>query len=92
MLFEDFQSELMDYQMDIVARHLNSFTYNLSFSFENTNYPFITMIGPGSGKGLLSERLVKECGVVHLSSGDLLRAEVEADTPLGRHVDEIMKR
>ena len=29
--------------------------------------------GPGSGKGLLSERLVKECGVVHLSSGDLLR-------------------
>ncbi|KAL9190473.1 hypothetical protein ACHAXT_007684 [Thalassiosira profunda] len=47
--------------------------------------------GPGSGKGLLSERLVKECGVVHLSSGDLLRAEVEAGTPIGRHADEIMK-
>jgi len=47
--------------------------------------------GPGSGKGLLSERLVKECGVVHLSSGDLLREEVEANTPLGKHVDEIMK-
>eukprot|EP00581_Thalassiosira_minuscula_P019166 CAMPEP_0183734700 /NCGR_PEP_ID=MMETSP0737-20130205/44567_1 /TAXON_ID=385413 /ORGANISM="Thalassiosira miniscula, Strain CCMP1093" /LENGTH=607 /DNA_ID=CAMNT_0025968265 /DNA_START=54 /DNA_END=1877 /DNA_ORIENTATION=- len=47
--------------------------------------------GPGSGKGLLSERLVKECEVVHLSSGDMLRAEVEAGTPIGRHVDEIMK-
>jgi adenylate kinase len=40
---------------------------------------------------LLSERLVKECGVVHLSSGNLLREEVEADTHLGRQVDSIMK-
>ena len=47
--------------------------------------------GPGSGKGLLSERLVKECGVIHLSSGDLLRAEVESRTPLGKQVEEIMK-
>ncbi|KAL7479292.1 hypothetical protein ACHAW6_005027 [Cyclotella cf. meneghiniana] len=47
--------------------------------------------GPGSGKGLLSERLVKECGVVHLSSGDLLRQEVQAGTHLGKQVDNIMK-
>lgn len=47
--------------------------------------------GPGSGKGLLSERLVKECGVVHLSSGDLLREEVKAGTRLGKEVDGIMK-
>ena len=47
--------------------------------------------GPGSGKGLLCERLVKECGVVHLSSGDLLREEVAKGTPLGKQVDEIMK-
>jgi adenylate kinase family enzyme len=47
--------------------------------------------GPGSGKGLLSERLVKECGVVHLSSGDLLRQEVQAGTHLGKEVEDIMK-
>lgn len=47
--------------------------------------------GPGSGKGLLSERLVKECGVVHLSSGDMLREEVAEGTHLGKQVDEIMK-
>ena len=47
--------------------------------------------GPGSGKGLLCERLAKECGVVHLSSGDLLRAEVAKGTRLGKQVDEIMK-
>lgn len=36
--------------------------------------------GPGSGKGVLCERLAKECGVVHLSSGELLRDEVEQQT------------
>jgi adenylate kinase len=48
--------------------------------------------GPGSGKGVLSKRLVEECGVVHISSGDLLREEVARDTPLGREVKEIMVR
>lgn len=47
--------------------------------------------GPGSGKGVLSERLVKECGVVHLSSGELLRDEVAQGTELGKHVEEIMQ-
>ena len=46
--------------------------------------------GPGSGKGVLSKRLVKECGVVHISSGDLLREEVDRDTFLGREVKDIM--
>jgi adenylate kinase len=48
--------------------------------------------GPGSGKGVLSNRLVKECGVIHLSSGDLLRDEVRRDTVLGKQVREIMER
>lgn len=47
--------------------------------------------GPGSGKGILSERLVKECNIVHLSSGDLLREEVAQGTPLGKQVEEIMQ-
>ncbi|KAG7359954.1 adenylate kinase-domain containing protein [Nitzschia inconspicua] len=48
--------------------------------------------GPGSGKGVLSRRLEEECGVVHLSSGDLLREEVRRDTILGREVKEVMDR
>ena len=52
----------------------------------------IVVGGPGSGKGILCQRLVQECGVVHLSSGDLLRHEVESGTPLGKEVAEIMKR
>lgn len=48
--------------------------------------------GPGSGKGMLCDRLAAECNVVHLSSGDLLREEVESDTPLGRECASIMAR
>jgi adenylate kinase len=39
---------------------------------------------------MLSKRLEMECGVVHLSSGDLLREEVRRDTVLGRQVRDIM--
>ena len=52
----------------------------------------IVVGGPGSGKGVLCERLVKECGVVHVSSGSLLRNEVESNTPLGKEVATIMAR
>jgi len=52
----------------------------------------IVVGGPGSGKGILCQRLVEECGVVHLSSGDLLREEVERATPLGIEVAAIMER
>ncbi|CAJ1953308.1 unnamed protein product [Cylindrotheca closterium] len=48
--------------------------------------------GPGSGKGMLSKRLEEECGVVHLSSGDLLRDEVRRGTVLGNQVREIMEK
>jgi len=48
--------------------------------------------GPGSGKGALCERLARDCGAVHLSCGEMLREEVEADTPLGREVADIMSR
>jgi len=48
--------------------------------------------GPGSGKGVICRRLEQKCGVVHMSSGDLLRDEVERDTPLGKECASIMAR
>lgn len=48
--------------------------------------------GPGSGKGILCDRLAAECGIVHLSSGNLLRDEVKLGTPLGLEVADIMAR
>src|SRR4051794_25769561 len=42
---------------------------------------------PGGGKGTQGSRLADALGVEHISSGDLLRAEVAAGTPLGHEVE-----
>jgi adenylate kinase len=53
----------------------------------------ILLIGPpGSGKGTQGERLAARLGLEHLAAGDLLRAEVHADTPLGRRVAAMMEQ
>jgi adenylate kinase len=38
---------------------------------------------PGSGKGTQSERIVAAFGLIHLSTGNLLRQEIADKTPLG---------
>jgi adenylate kinase len=38
---------------------------------------------PGSGKGTQSERIVEKYGLIHLSTGNLLREEIASQTPLG---------
>jgi len=48
--------------------------------------------GPGSGKGTQCEMLVKKFGFTHLSSGDLLRDAVASGSPIGKQLDEAMKR
>ena len=50
----------------------------------------ITLFGPpGSGKGTQSELLVKEYGLTHISTGDILRREIAECTPLGVKVKSI---
>ena len=39
---------------------------------------------PGSGKGTQSDMLIKEYGLEHISTGDVLRKEIKADTALGK--------
>jgi adenylate kinase len=45
---------------------------------------------PGSGKGTQAQRLVKRHGIVQLSTGELLRAAVAAQTPVGLKAKDIM--
>ena len=45
----------------------------------------------GSGKGTQCAMLVEQLGVIHVSTGDMLRAAVAAGTELGRKADAIMK-
>jgi adenylate kinase len=47
---------------------------------------------PGSGKGTQSEKIVERFGLIHLSTGNLLRSEIEAKTPLGMEAKSFMDK
>ncbi|ORY44411.1 ADK-domain-containing protein [Rhizoclosmatium globosum] len=47
--------------------------------------------GPGSGKGTQCVRLAKEFHLTHLSTGDLLRAELEKGSEIGKKCGDLMK-
>ncbi|MBA3663838.1 MAG: adenylate kinase [Bacteroidetes bacterium] len=47
---------------------------------------------PGAGKGTQSENLISKYGLVHLSTGDILRTEIAQGTALGRKAKEVMDR
>jgi adenylate kinase len=46
---------------------------------------------PGSGKGTQAQRLVQRYGIVQLSTGEMLRAAVAAQTPIGLEAKHIME-
>jgi adenylate kinase len=47
---------------------------------------------PGSGKGTQSEKIVEKFGLIHLSTGNLLRQEIAEKTPLGMEAKNIMDK
>lgn len=45
----------------------------------------IVLFGPpGAGKGTQSERLIEKYGLIHLSTGDIFRANIKGETELGK--------
>jgi adenylate kinase len=53
----------------------------------------LVLLGPpGAGKGTQAVRIAEAYGLVHLSSGDILRAERKAKTPLGQKAQDYMDR
>jgi len=46
---------------------------------------------PGSGKGTQSDKIIAEFGVAHISTGDVLRSEIKAETELGKTVSKYIQ-
>jgi adenylate kinase len=53
---------------------------------------FLIFGPPGSGKGTQSVKLAEKFNLVHLSTGDMLRAEITAGTELGKKMSSIMAK
>ena len=52
----------------------------------------VVMMGaPGAGKGTQATRLSRELGLPHVSTGDMLRAAVAAETPVGLQAKAVME-
>ena len=53
----------------------------------------IVLFGPpGAGKGTQSERLIEQYGLVHLSTGDVFRANIKNETELGLMAKSFMDK
>jgi adenylate kinase len=53
---------------------------------------FLIFGPPGSGKGTQSVRLAEKFNLIHLSTGDMLRAEISGGTELGKKMSLIMSK
>jgi adenylate kinase len=68
-----------------IGRIFASFIYNVMLN--------IVLFGPpGAGKGTQSEFLIAQYGLVHLSTGDIFRANIKQQTPLGTEAKGYMDR
>lgn len=71
-----------------------SFMFLVSAELNKAHKPLKVMISgaPASGKGTQCELIVKQHDLVHISAGDLLRAEVAAGTENGKKAKEYMTK
>eukprot|EP01012_Entosiphon_sulcatum_P037535 TRINITY_DN481_c0_g1_i1.p2 TRINITY_DN481_c0_g1~~TRINITY_DN481_c0_g1_i1.p2 ORF type:complete len:256 (+),score=63.16 TRINITY_DN481_c0_g1_i1:149-916(+) len=68
----------------------------ISFLIDTLSRPdplrVIIVGAPASGKGTVCENLVRQFGLVHVSTGDLLRQEVRNGTKLGKEAEPYLKK
>ncbi len=72
----------LDY--DEKGRNLDAIYQIKKTKTENNKMLNIVLFGPpGAGKGTQSEKLIEKYGLIHLSTGDIFRANIKGETELG---------
>jgi adenylate kinase len=51
---------------------------------------FVLFGPPGAGKGTQSEKLIEKYQLIHISTGDLFRAHIKSQSPLGQQVSALI--
>lgn len=62
-----------------------------SISFPNEDVVIYVLGGPGSGKGTQCSNIVSHFGFIHLSTGDLLQAEIASGSEYGTMIQDYKK-
>jgi adenylate kinase len=75
-------------QVEISMKYITHPLSNSFYSMVN----FLIFGPPGSGKGTQSVQLAEKFNLIHLSTGDMLRAEIAAGSDLGRKMSLIMSK
>jgi adenylate kinase len=68
----------------------NGYTIGLLTRIEECVMRLILLGAPGAGKGTQAELLAKDFGIPKISTGDMLRAAVSTDSPIGREVKQVI--
>jgi adenylate kinase len=73
----------------LAAIAIGALVYN--FKSSEPKQQVVILLGPpGSGKGTQATRIAKELGIIHISTGDLLRENIRQNTPLGKRAQQFM--
>ncbi|MDR1783780.1 MAG: adenylate kinase [Dysgonamonadaceae bacterium] len=56
------------------------------------NFNVVIFGAPGSGKGTQSELLIQKYGLLHISTGEILREEIKKETELGKTANEFISQ
>merc|ERR1712226_257997 len=81
-------------RLSVQAKNLSLILANRSLSSSAPNSQINALIigAPGSGKGTISNWLVRDFQLAHVSSGDLLRAHMNNQTPLGKEAKQFIDK
>ena len=84
------RSEKINFWSDLYHPSRSSFLLQMSVSLQDDTLKIIIAGAPASGKGTQCEKIKETFGVVHLSTGDMLRSAVAAGTEVGKLAKEFM--